>query len=56
MLDKTEKHVIFYIEDLLQKRIPINGKLCKRLQEVEPSTSLYATKRDYSERKCMQDC
>ena len=45
--------MVFYIEDLQQKRIPIDEKnikekaiiIYKRLQEVEPSTSLQVTKK-----------
>lgn len=50
-LEKTEKHMVLWIEDLQEKKIPIDGKIIKekalriynRLQELEPSVSHQGT-------------
>jgi hypothetical protein len=52
ILEKMEKLLVVWIEDLIQKKIPVDGQIIKekalriyeRLQELEPSTSLQAIK------------
>lgn len=52
ILEKTEKHLVFWIEDLIKKKIPVDGPIIKekalrlfnRIQESEPSTSHQVTK------------